>query len=88
MGDDYGEYLERTKTPSEEFQEMYGFPHDCHCAEDWAEGNCGVVSECFMQLSDDALERCHKYKGEVAGLERVAAVLRSQVAELGSEPRV
>ncbi len=88
MSDDYSEYLESTKTPSEEFQEMYGFPHDCHCAQDWETGACGVVSECFMQLSDDALERCHKYKGEVAGLERVAAVLRSQVSELGETPRV
>ena len=88
MSDDYAEYLERTKTPSEEFEEMYGFPHDCVCASDWETGNCGVVSECFMRLSDDALARCHKYKGEVADLERKMAVLRNQVSELDGEPRV
>lgn len=88
MGDDYREYLEASKTPSEEFEELYGFPHDCHCAEDWESGLCGVVSECFMQLCDDALERCHKYKGEAADRERKLALLRTQVAELGGEPRV
>lgn len=88
MGDDYREYLEASRTPSEEFEELYGFPHDCRCVQDWEEGNCGVVSNCFMQLSDDALDQCHHYKGKVAELERTAGILRTQVAELGGEPRV
>lgn len=92
--DDYARYLEESKTPSGEFEELYGFGHDCKCAKQWAayaEGDTsgvGLVSECWMQLSDDALEQCHKFKGKIAELERTGANLRNQVVELGGEPRV
>lgn len=86
--DDYGKYLEATRTSSEEFEELYGFPHECHCAADWENGDCGIVSECYMGLSDDALAQCHKFKGELADVDRKADALRLQVAELGGEPRV
>ena len=80
--------IDEAALPSAEFEEMYGFEHNCHCAEDWMEGKTGLVSECYTELCDDALTQCHKYKGELAGRARELAVLRVQVAELGGEPRV
>lgn len=86
--EEYARYLEGSKTPSEEFVEMYGFPHECHCSEDWLTGEVGVVANCWLQMSDDALEQCHKYKGELADRERKLAILRTQVASKGETPLV
>lgn len=86
--DEVFEELEANTLPSSEFEEMYGFEHDCHCASDWAEGRTGLVSECYTNLCDDALTQCHKYKGLLAQRDRELATLRVQVGELGGEPRV
>lgn len=40
----------------EQFQQMYGFDHDCHCAQDYAEGRLAQVTQCYLGLTDDALE--------------------------------
>lgn len=74
--------------PDQNFEDLYGFKHDCRCAQDWLEGNTGMVSDCFTRMADDALQRCFKYKGEVADLTRQRDRLRSQVQELGGDPIV
>jgi hypothetical protein len=71
-----------------DFADLYGFEHDCHCAEDWKTGNTGMVSECYTQMCDDALNQCHLFKGEIAHLKRKVGVLRDQLREKGEEPRV
>lgn len=86
--DDIAREIDANALPSEEFEEMYGFTHDCHCAADWMEGRTGLISECYTELCDDALTQCHRFKGEIAGLQRSLGLLRAQVAELGGEPRV
>ena len=40
---------------SAEFARMYGFVHDCHCAEDYEKGNTTNVSNCFVDLCNQAL---------------------------------
>lgn len=75
-------------TNAEDFLDKYGFEHDCRCAKDWLEGNCGMVTECYCKMTDDALEACFRMKGELAGSKREADQLRLQVAELGEQPRV
>lgn len=74
--------------PDKDFEDLYGFKHDCRCAQDWLEGNTGMVAECYTKMTDDALNRCHEYKGEVAHLKRKIGVLRDQLREKGEEPRV
>ena len=74
--------------PEKDFKDLYGFEHDCHCASDWKDGNTGMVSMCYTEMCDDALKRCHEYKGEVAHLKRKIGVLRDQVRAKGEEPSV
>jgi hypothetical protein len=39
------------------FQRAYGFQHNCRCSEDYAEGKVTEVTECFMRLCNEALDR-------------------------------
>jgi hypothetical protein len=91
MNEEYDEVakeVEANAMAREEFAELYGFDHDCHCAADWMEGRTGLVSECYTELCDDALTTCHRFKGELADAERKLGVLRVQIGELGGEARV
>jgi hypothetical protein len=42
----------------ERFKEFYGFDHNCTCSKDYTDGKIGMVTECFMGLTSDALARC------------------------------
>jgi hypothetical protein len=59
----------------EQFIEMYGFDHDCHCAQDYAEGKVSTVTECYLDLIDDAMETCAKLNWEKQTLEKAAGTL-------------
>ena len=48
----------------EQFAAMYGFDHDCHCAQDYAEGKLAQVTECYLTLTDDALENSARLNWE------------------------
>ena len=47
------------------FEAVYGFRHNCRCAQDYTEGNVGEVTECFMTLTDDALTACRRMQEEL-----------------------
>lgn len=38
-----------------QFARVYGFVHDCHCAEDYEKGNTVNVAECFVNLCNQAM---------------------------------
>ena len=59
-----------------DFMDEYGFEHDCHCASDWDEGNVGLVSKCYTEMTEDALAACRKMKGELAEAKREIASLK------------
>lgn len=40
-----------------EFRRVYGFDHDCRCSQDYTEGNLKEVTECFMNLTRQAMQR-------------------------------
>lgn len=84
---DFDGFMEDMAEQVKEFSDLYGFEHDCHCKEDFEEGKVGLVSECYIGLTDDALTQCSKFKGKLAELERTLTNLRIQVTELGGEPR-
>lgn len=88
--ENYTEYLKQLDeiVNNSDFEDTYGFPHDCHCSSDWEEGKVQLCSECYMGMTEDALRTCHEFKGQIAGLERTSDALRIQVRELGGEPRV
>ena len=86
--EDYADYLDDVSDNVDEFEELYGFKHDCHCKEDWENGDVGTVSRCYTEMVHEALKRCHAYKGEVAELERNILLLQMQLRENGTEPRV
>lgn len=43
------------KDARRQFAAMYGFVHDCRCAEDYAEGNTVEVAKCFVNLCNQAM---------------------------------
>ena len=71
---------------SDTFKETYGFEHQCRCADDWAEGNLGVVSVCYLEMCNDALDALAAARTELAARKASEAALRIQVVELGGEP--
>lgn len=80
------EYYERLKdldaaVNTIDFADMYGFEHNCRCAEDWAMGAVGTVSECYTKMTNDALEACMRMKGELAEKDRELASLRLQMLD-------
>lgn len=42
----------------EDFVKLYGFDHECTCGTDYTSNRVGMVTECFLRLSADALNRC------------------------------
>lgn len=42
----------------EDFNKIYGFDHKCTCDTDYTSNKVGMVTECFLRLSADALNRC------------------------------
>lgn len=41
----------------EQFQAIYGFDHDCHCSQDYTDGKLAEVTQCFLTLTSQALNR-------------------------------
>lgn len=88
MSDQFSEELTPNEEPeendletSEDFEERYGFTHQCTCAEDWASGNLGVVAVCYLNMCRDALDVLAKTREELAAKEEELAELRIQAAE-------
>lgn len=70
---------------SDEFFALYGFKHECRCAEDWAEGNLGVVSVCYLEMCRDALDKLKEAREQIGVLEGEIAQARILLAESGDE---
>lgn len=68
---------------SDEFVKLYGFEHNCRCAEDWAEGNLGLVSECYLGMCRDALDNLRETREQLATVEAENAQFRIQLVEAG-----
>lgn len=66
---------------AEEFLEKFGFEHECHCAEDWATGNLGVVSICYLNMCKEALEHLESTRSELTAVTDEVAELRVALAE-------
>lgn len=66
---------------ADEFLDRYGFKHECHCAEDWAEGNLQLVSVCYLSIIGDALDELEKKIAELKEIKRENARLRIELAD-------
>ena len=53
--DDYQEKQDE-HNESNKFEATYGFEHECRCADDWAEGNVGLVSNCYLGMAETAMD--------------------------------
>ena len=56
-----------------QFTDMYGFDHNCHCAKDYSDGALAQVTECYLELTDDALETCARLNWENQTLQGTGA---------------
>lgn len=52
------EAQDRVNSDPEGWYAAYGFQHRCRCAQDYAEGNMGEVTECWGKMATDALDTC------------------------------
>jgi len=59
-----------------EFTAKYGFVHKCRCAEDWDAGNLGVVSVCYLNMVNDAMETLASKMEELKDAKRELARIR------------
>lgn len=66
---------------SDDFRARFGFDHECHCADDWAIGNLGVVAVCYLNMCRDAMEHLAVARAEIATKDDEIAELRIQVAD-------
>ena len=60
----------RVNAASDEWLGTFGFRHNCHCGEDYANDNTGTVTECWARMAEDALDTCATLKG---ALDRIAS---------------
>lgn len=58
------------------YMETYGFEHDCRCADDWAEGNWAVVSQCYVNMAGEALAHLEEVNKELRELKAEIVELR------------
>lgn len=66
---------------SDDFRARFGFDHECHCADDWAAGNLGVVAVCYLNMCRDALEYLASARSELAQRDDEIAALRIELAD-------
>ena len=74
----FEQYLEEQEALNESgtFEDIYGFPHDCRCALDWNEGNLGVVSICYLEMCNTALDALSDTRKELAETKGELAALK------------
>lgn len=87
FGEDMEELMEHYTAETAEFNaseaaftEKYGFTHNCRCAEDWEEGNLGVVSVCYLGMVTDAMDTLADTREELKDVKRSLAKLRIESA--------
>lgn len=66
---------------SDDFRSRFGFDHECHCADDWAVGNLGVVAVCYLNMCRDAMEHLAAAQTALAAKDEEIAELRIKVAD-------
>jgi len=67
----------------EAFRRIYGFDHDCHCSQDYTDGNTETVTKCFLTMTAQAMARSAQATQEIhyltTMLERVVGVTNDLV---------
>lgn len=76
----YREESAEYNAAQQQFAERYGFKHDCHCDQDWEEGNLGVVSMCYLGMVADAMETLANARDELKEVKRENGRLKIQLA--------
>lgn len=46
------------------FRRIYGFDHQCVCDKDYSSGNMHEVTECYLRLTGEAMDRCQRATAE------------------------
>jgi hypothetical protein len=62
----------------DEFENTYGFRHDCRCDQDYTEGRVGEVPECFIEMVSLAMQTCREQKTKLDIYEGVVRALHLQ----------
>lgn len=72
---------EQYNTDKAIFAKVYGFAHECRCAEDYTAGKTLNVTECFVGLVNDALARC----AEASYENRMLTVYLEQMLQMNND---
>lgn len=66
---------------ADEFEQTYGFRHDCHCGEDYAAGKVGEITQCYHGMMQEALATCARLTVELNEVTGIAQALYTELAE-------
>jgi hypothetical protein len=76
---------ERTNENADEWLRQYGFPHNCHCADDVEEGKTVEIPECYADAASNAFDHLREARGVLWAIaqsdEDDADVLKQLAAE-------
>lgn len=68
-----------------EFADRYGFVHKCKCDQDYSSGNLVQVTECYANMTVEALEACASLHAENKLLRTLIQKALGEVIADGSE---
>lgn len=64
---------------ADQFEEYYGFRHECHCGQDYAAGRIVEIPLCFANLTGEAMMACARLKAERDSLYAVAEAMAEKL---------
>lgn len=66
---------------ADEFEDTYGFKHECHCGEDYAAGRVGEITQCYHNMMQEALATCARLQVELREVTGIARALYEELAK-------
>ena len=70
-----------------EFEATYGFKHECHCGEDYAQGKVGEITQCYHNMMQDALATCARLNAELNEMTGIAQALYQELRDKVEEDK-
>lgn len=64
----------------DDFENTYGFKHECKCGEDYAAGRVGEITQCYHNMMQEALANCARFNAELKEMTAIAQALYAELS--------